>query len=875
VSVTPSTNDGGLLERDENLSALRDLLAGVRSTMTGRLLLVGGEAGVGKTALLRAFCAAQGDGVRILWGACEPLRTPRPLGPLVDVAEATGGELQELIEAGARPHEVATALLAELRGRRVTLLVLEDLHWADEATLDVIALLAARIGSAAALVLASFRDDELESATQLRFLLGELVRRPGRLKIERLSPAAVAELASAHGLDGRELFRRTGGNAFFVSEVIAAPGERIPETVRDAVLARAARLSAPARRLLEAVAIVPGQVAPWLLEAVAGPLEDRVDECLASGMLTAGRTDIAFRHELARLAIEDSIAPHRRLGLHRAALDALAAHVDDDPDFALLAHHAEAAGDGRGVLEWAPRAAARAAASGAHREAAAHYARALRYVDELAPADRGRMLKRRIEECRLGAQFTEAIAAQEEALEWYRRRGDRLGEGDALRSLSRLLFFTARTEEGERFGREAIAILERLPPGHELAMAYANFSQRRMVVEEYEQAVAWGTRALELANELGDDEVVVYALTNIAAAKLDSGDPAGPGELEHVVALAERLGLEDHVGRTLALLVMYGVRNRRFELADKHLEPGLAYCTERGLDTPRGYILAHRARLELHRGAWDAAGESAGRVLRDPRSPPLGRVWALAALGALRARRGDPNASAPLDEAGPMVEPTGELMQIGPVAAARAELAWLSGDDETVERVTEEPLALALRLRSGWAAGEIAYWRWQAGVRDELPGDLDLGPYGLSMSGASAAAGRAWQAIGCPYEAALTFAEGADQAAARGAIEELRRLGARPAVGILARRLRERGVRGVPRGPRPRTSENPSGLTTREVEVLALLAEGLRNAEIAERLVVAPKTVDHHVSAVLRKLDVRTRGEAAAEAVRLGLAGER
>ncbi|MBV8998880.1 MAG: AAA family ATPase, partial [Solirubrobacterales bacterium] len=254
-SVIPSIGAEALLERAGDLNALGDLLANVRSTGDGRLLLVGGEAGVGKTALLQEFCATHGSDVRILWGACEPLRTPRPLGPLVDVAEATGGELRELVEAGARPHEVATALLAELRGRRVTLLVLEDLHWADEATLDVIALLAARIGSVPALVLASFRDDELESATQLRFLLGEIVRRPGRLKVERLSPAAVADLAAPHGLDGEELFRRTSGNAFFVSEVIAAPGEWIPETVRDAVLARAARLSGPARRLLEAVAV--------------------------------------------------------------------------------------------------------------------------------------------------------------------------------------------------------------------------------------------------------------------------------------------------------------------------------------------------------------------------------------------------------------------------------------------------------------------------------------------------------------------------------------------------------------------------------------------------------------------------------------------
>ena len=329
VTVAPAAGSETLLERGEIISVLDEMLAGVRSSSAGRLVLLGGEAGVGKTALLRRFCELQDRGVRVLWGACEPLRTPCPLSPLLDIAQATGGELHELVAEGARPHEVTAALLRELRGRLPTVLVLEDVHWADEATLDVMTLLARRIGAAPVLVLASYRDDELDGAGQLRHLLGELVRRPGRLKLEPLSRAAVAELARPHAVDAEELHRGTGGNPFFVVEVLAASGERIPETVRDAVLARAGRLSEPARRLLDAVAIVPGDVELWLLEALGGGLVDRVDECLASGMLRAGRAHVAFRHELARQAIEDAVSPNRRVALHRAALGALAARDAD------------------------------------------------------------------------------------------------------------------------------------------------------------------------------------------------------------------------------------------------------------------------------------------------------------------------------------------------------------------------------------------------------------------------------------------------------------------------------------------------------------------------------------------------------------------
>jgi DNA-binding CsgD family transcriptional regulator len=870
MNVTAPGGVGSLLERGASMSVLTELLAGVRSSSEGRVILVGGEAGVGKTALLRGFCETQGKSVRILWGACAPLLASRPLGPLLDVAEASGGELEELVASAARPHEVAAGLLRELRGRRPTVLVLEDVHWADEATLDVLALLAARIGSAPALVLASYRDDELDRAEQFRLVLGELLRGPGRLKVEPLSRAAVAELAEPYGVDGERLYRRTGGNPLFIIEVLAAGGELIPDTVRDAVLARAGHLSEPARKLLDAVAVVPGQVDLWLLEALAGGLVDRLEECLASGMLSPGPAHVAFRHELARLAIEEAIAPNRRVALHRGALTALAARDSDDPDFARFAHHAEAAGDVEGVLRWAPRAAERAASSGAHREAAVQYARALRFADGRPPQMRAELLQRSADECYMTDQFDAAIVAQQGALECHRRLGNVRGEGDSLRSLSRLLRFVGRTQDAERVALEAVDMLERLAPGHELAIAYCNVSHLCANMEDLGAAEAWGTRALELARSLDDTEALVYALTNIGAVEFLTDAPAGPATLERALALAQQHNLEEHAGRAFVSLVLWPTRHRMFALATGYLEAALEYCSERGLDTWRLYLLASRARLELDLGHWDEAADAAALVLHDPRSAPVPRGWALAALGVVRARRGDADASS-LGEAHDVAQSAGELQRVGPVAAARAEAAWLAGDNAMVAEVTDAALALALHRKAPWVVGELAYWRWQAGLRDELPAGTVAEPYSLSIAGEWARAAELWRKIGCPYEAALALAESDNQLALRQSIDELQRLGASPAAAIVARRLRVRGVRGVPRGPRPRTRDNPAGLTARELEVLALLAEGSRNAQIAKRLVVSEKTVDHHVSAVLRKLDVHTRGEAAAEAFRLGL----
>jgi hypothetical protein len=260
-------------------------------------------------------------------------------------------------------------------------LVIEDVHWADEATLDVVALLARRMSATRSVAIVSYRDDELALDHPLRQVLGGLTSVPGveRMRLTPLSLDAVRELATPHGVDADELFRQTGGNPFYVTEVLATATTELPPSVRDAVWARAAGLDAGARGLLEAVSIVPGCVPLELLSALGGVDADRLAVCLASGMLVEMSDGVAFRHELARAAIADRIDPVRRVGLHRIALQTLRTA---GADAARLAPCQAAATSRRRRLA---RCAARAA-DWRHRGAAAQFDRAL--VPQRPPLER-------------------------------------------------------------------------------------------------------------------------------------------------------------------------------------------------------------------------------------------------------------------------------------------------------------------------------------------------------------------------------------------------------------------------------------------------------------------------------------------------------
>jgi DNA-binding CsgD family transcriptional regulator/tetratricopeptide (TPR) repeat protein len=836
-----------LLERDDLLTQLSG-----HESNGGRLVFVAGEAGVGKTALVRAFTAGKSS----LRGSCENLTTPTPFGPFLDLG----------IDVDTEPRLVAKAVLDELE--RTPLLVLEDVHWADGATLDALRVLGRRVDATSALVLATYRDDEVGSGHPLRIVLGELASAPAvtRLSVPPLSLDAVRALAEPHGADGDAIHRLTQGNAFYVTEILATGSEALPATVRDAVLARVATLDAVARRLLEVVSVVPARAELWLLEAIAPDDLQALDACLASGVLGADGNGVSFRHELARLSVEGAVAPHRRRALHAAILAALVS----TGDVSRLAHHAEEAGDSAAVLLYAPEAARRAVSASAHREAAAQYERALRHADGLEPEERADLLGALAQESHMTGRHERAAEAYREAIDQYRKLGDLRREGDLLAKIPTSYIALGRNAEAEAASLRAIELLEQLPASAELTGAYAMQASLRMLSRDNPEGVVWGERALEAAERRGDSEGRSFALNMIGTSRLMSGEiERGIELLLHSLALARDDDNEVRIHSALGMLGSGLGEMYELERAERYLEEQIAYGEPRELFV--SYAQAWLACVHVYRGRWDEVAPLAQIALGSRNR--ISEITGWIALGRLRARRGDPSVWDALDLALELAQPGGHLQRLGHVHAARAEAAWLAGDAERTVVEAQGVYALALEKRHLWFAGELAYWQWQAGALAEAP-DWIAEPYRLQLDGRAVEAAGTWRDRGCPYEAARALAESGETSSQLEALAEFERLGATPASKRLRRELQALGVV-VPRGPRPSTRENPAELTAREIDVLQLVAAGKRNADVAAELVLSRRTVDHHVSAILRKLQVQTRGEAAAAAAKLGLLQDR
>jgi DNA-binding CsgD family transcriptional regulator/tetratricopeptide (TPR) repeat protein len=532
-----------------------------------------------------------------------------------------------------------------------------------------------------------------------------------------------------------------------------------------------------------------------------------------------------------------------------------------------MTHHAERAGDVDALIEFARCAAEDAVRVGAHSEAAAHYATML---DHRAALDADMIvttLEQRAEQSYLVGVSGEAMESMREAAALRREAGDTIRLGHDLTRLTRYAWVSGRRKEAERFIAEAIEVLHTAPAGPELAWAYSHRAQLDMLAFEDNDAILWGERALRLAERLGEHEIVVHALANIGTSRARLGE-AGD-ELRRSYELACAGNYHDHVERSLCNLACaaYWARDDRASLA--YIEQGTLYALTRDLTHWEVYLRGWSAMIRIDQGQWGAAESEAEEMVAWTRSADLFRFPALLALARLRVRRGDADVDSPLQTARTVATNHDELQRLVYVAVIDAERAWLGGEEqEAAASALRAVHARAVANTVGWIIEESAFWLY---LLDQPIAANDLAqPYEDHCAGRWREAAAGWQARNRPYEEAIARSDG-DEEAQREALAIFDRLGAAPAAARLRRQMRSGGVRTIPRGPIAGTRANPAGLTRRQTQVLGLLAEELTNAEIADRLCISAKTAEHHVAAIMARLEAATRREAATTARKRGL----
>ena len=597
-----------------------------------------------------------------------------------------------------------------------------------------------------------------------------------------------------------------------------------------------------------------------------------LEEAERRQILVVSADGVAFRHELARQALLKSIPRTRQVALHQNVLAQLL--EEERPDLSRVVHHAVAAGDVDIVLSRGQEAARQAARAGSHRQALAHYEQVVPHLALLPPEDQARVLVDYSWELYVAQRWNDSVKASRRALKLWESLGDRVAEGGARVVLSRSSFMAGRPTEAIREAERAVAVLR--PTGDIEALAYAEsyLGAVQALTDRQEEALTRLLEAQALASRAGRRDLVALCHNYIGCARVDLGDvDSGLEELRRSLWLSLDLPHHEYAARAYTNLAETAYQLHRYDELATWVDEGSRFTADHDLPGHLHNLEAHRALLLLSRGHWDEAQTRLERLVSASAEPDQLTRLTLPPLGRLLARRGDDRAAAMLERAWELALSNGSLSALAPAGLAVVESAWLAGDVQDAEEQIRMLLERTQAPAGARTRGELLRYLSRAGVQvQEFAGCPQEWASGLA--GAWQRAADDWRRIGNPYERALELAASNSTVACIEALDVLDGLGAAAAARLVRARLRELGAPRIPRGRLRATRENPAGLTERQVDVLALLATGLTNAEIAERLVVSTRTVDHHVSAILTRLGVASRRDAARRAEELGLVAE-
>ena len=881
-----------LLERESYLTALAAAFVQVQSG-EGRLIILSGEAGSGKSSLAEHFAKQLAISSKVQRGYCEDLFAPRPLGAFDDILSGF-----DLSHTGRQLGSVGINLLFPTILQKITqvtdplLWIIEDVQWADHQSLDLIRYLARRIHRIPLMLIVTVRQEDLAIHTKRAALMSDLPPRSiMQIDLPRLSRSAVAQLTQSIAEYSDSIFTATGGNPFFVKALLQAYSESspdarqsvdpttAPQVVRDRILSKLCNLSVSARLSVEFLSVLPGEISNRYLQGVIrNEISEQgyalcqtidLEDCLGINLLE--RTSIGFRfsHGIAREVIEASLPPMLNRQFHALTLKVL----DQDPlaPKAHFVHHAKAAQATERLPHDAYSAAVEASMAKAFSEAAAHYEIALGGMQSWDQSRQARVYAGWAYAQSIAFGPTEiCIARLEQASQMWRSLGDLKSSGATLRRVSTIQMFKGDGYAAMSNAREAVAILEACPPSASLGMAYSQMAFCAMAFSDRTATQFWAQQALSLSYSLGSKGLMAHAKSCLGAALFESDQLGGEALLQEGLALcingnSIEAALIAHIN-----LSEFSLRQYNFAKAGTALTQALDYSADVGL--LQRYFHGLAALAELMQGNLNRALQLASELTAAANEGVTESIvqWPLGLVRGLANARivGDQYATQCLEQGFELSQKSGLPRYILPSGLALVETYWLADDNLNARAVFEVCVRHLGPQECPWLNGALATWGKRLSVENsatntavmfEPKGPL-AEPYQLEMDGKYSQAAIRWGQIGAPFEQALCLMQ-SNFVDLQKSVRLLRAMGAESAIQAAKRIALAKGMQSVPRGYYQFSRSHPFGLTAKENAVLNCLLEGSSNAQIAATLNRSERTVEHHVSGILVKAGAKNRSD--------------